>query len=116
MPILVINLDVAVGNRVIMPFSMSIGCPVGYLEDRAGQGTMGLHLRLGDERRRRLGLTCRHVVNHDRPKQANFIQGLRRTSPVSYTRRRSDSLLGDILGTLEAGRDEVPKDVADWYG
>ncbi|KAI1270908.1 hypothetical protein F5Y07DRAFT_393159 [Xylaria sp. FL0933] len=44
------------------------GYPIGYLEDRKGQGTVGLHLRLSENQLSKAvyGLTCRHVVSADR--------------------------------------------------
>ncbi|KAI0435507.1 hypothetical protein F4803DRAFT_557932 [Xylaria telfairii] len=52
-----------IGKR-ILPLLSYIGYPIAYLEDKKGQGTIGLHVKLGDDPKI-YGLTCRHVVwNH----------------------------------------------------
>ncbi|KAK6068605.1 hypothetical protein SCUP234_04747 [Seiridium cupressi] len=53
-------------NPAILPMLSSLGYPVGYFDERPGAATMGLHLRLEDEKPAVYGLTCRHVVYNDR--------------------------------------------------
>lgn len=54
-------------NILALPMlSSSVGYPVGYMRDCDAEGTIGLHLRLGDQNAVLYGLTCRHVVCHDR--------------------------------------------------
>ncbi|KAI2463876.1 hypothetical protein F4781DRAFT_98528 [Annulohypoxylon bovei var. microspora] len=50
----------------VLPLLSLVGSPIAYLENRPGQGTLGLHVKLhGDEST--YGLTCRHVVSRGRP-------------------------------------------------
>jgi len=53
-------------NDVISPMLSSLGYPIAYLEDRRGQGSAGLHLKLGDDESTVYSLTCRHVVGSNR--------------------------------------------------
>ncbi|RYP55221.1 hypothetical protein DL770_010933 [Monosporascus sp. CRB-9-2] len=52
-------------HETMTPMLSSLGYPLGYLEDRKGQGTLGLYLRFEDHAPI-YGLTCRHVVYGDR--------------------------------------------------
>lgn len=52
-------------HTTIQPMLSSPGFPLGYLEDRRDQGTLGLYLRFADHEPI-YGLTCRHVVRGDR--------------------------------------------------
>ncbi|RYP70133.1 hypothetical protein DL771_005645 [Monosporascus sp. 5C6A] len=52
-------------HETMVPMLSSLGYPLGYLEDRKGQGTLGLYLKL-DDHAPIYGLTCRHVVHGDR--------------------------------------------------
>ncbi|KAI1117150.1 hypothetical protein F5Y14DRAFT_457984 [Nemania sp. NC0429] len=89
------------GNTWFEPFSGPLGYPVAYLEDREGQGTMGLHLRLGDESSPVYGLTCRHVVSHDRPrKDAYRVSGEHR----QYHIQGGEYVLNEAIGDLEYAR------------
>ncbi|KAK9414305.1 putative Peptidase S7 domain-containing protein [Seiridium unicorne] len=59
-------------NRTILPMLSSLGYPVGYFDELPGAGTMGLHLRLEDEKPAVYGLTCRHVVYNDRAPEETY--------------------------------------------
>ncbi|RYP91918.1 hypothetical protein DL770_001978 [Monosporascus sp. CRB-9-2] len=52
-------------HETITPMLSSLGYPLGYLEDRKGQGTLGLYLKFEDHAPI-YGLTCRHVVYGNR--------------------------------------------------
>ncbi|RYO83609.1 hypothetical protein DL766_006462 [Monosporascus sp. MC13-8B] len=52
-------------HETMIPMLSSLGYPLGYLEDRRGQGTLGLYLKFKDHTPI-YGLTCRHVVHGDR--------------------------------------------------
>ncbi|RYP51684.1 hypothetical protein DL768_003082 [Monosporascus sp. mg162] len=52
-------------HEIMTPMLSSLGCPLGYLEDREGQGTLGLYLKF-EAHAPIYGLTCRHVVHGDR--------------------------------------------------
>ncbi|RYO73591.1 hypothetical protein DL764_010555 [Monosporascus ibericus] len=52
-------------RETMIPMLSSLGYPLGYLEDRKGQGTPGLYLKF-DGHAPIYGLTCRHVVHGDR--------------------------------------------------
>ncbi|KAI1126683.1 hypothetical protein F5Y10DRAFT_293472 [Nemania abortiva] len=55
----------------ILPLLPYPGYPIAYLEDRKGQGTMGLHVKLGNDPKI-YGLTCRHVVCNDRKAHESY--------------------------------------------
>lgn len=55
----------------ILPFLSYLGYPIAYLEDKKGQGTMGLHVKLGNDPKV-YGLTCRHVVWNDRKAHESY--------------------------------------------
>ncbi|KAI1208240.1 uncharacterized protein F4807DRAFT_461964 [Annulohypoxylon truncatum] len=58
-------------NKTLLPLLSFPGYPVTYSENRRGQGTMGLHIKLqGDDSV--YGLTCRHVVHRDRPAKESY--------------------------------------------
>ncbi|RYO83035.1 hypothetical protein DL764_009522 [Monosporascus ibericus] len=52
-------------HETMTPMLSSLGYPLGYLEDRKGQGTLGLYLKFEDHAPI-YGLTCRHVVHGNR--------------------------------------------------
>ncbi|TRX93636.1 hypothetical protein FHL15_005608 [Xylaria flabelliformis] len=53
-------------SEKILPLLSYTGYPIGYLEEKRGQGTVGLHIKLGADESTIYGLTCRHVVYNDR--------------------------------------------------
>ncbi|GAW18663.1 hypothetical protein ANO14919_081440 [Xylariales sp. No.14919] len=53
-------------SEKILPLLSYTGYPTVYLEDRTGQGTVGLHVKLGADESTVYGLTCRHVVCSNR--------------------------------------------------
>ncbi|KAI1777147.1 hypothetical protein F4818DRAFT_439508 [Hypoxylon cercidicola] len=53
-------------NTLALPMLSSLGYAIGYSEDRMGEGSLGLHLKLGDKNPAVYGLTCRHVVSNSR--------------------------------------------------
>lgn len=53
-------------NRFALPMLSFLGYNIGYSEDGKGEGSVGLHLRLGDKNSAVYGLTCRHVVFNGR--------------------------------------------------
>ncbi|TGJ83882.1 hypothetical protein E0Z10_g4893 [Xylaria hypoxylon] len=61
-------------NEAALPMLSSLGYPIGYLEDLKGQGTVGLHLKLSQDKTSTTfyGLTCRHVVGKDRPIRESY--------------------------------------------
>ncbi|RYC56116.1 hypothetical protein CHU98_g10092 [Xylaria longipes] len=56
-------------NEAALPTLSFSGYPIGYLEDIKGQGTVGLHLKLSQDKTSTVfyGLTCRHVVDKHGP-------------------------------------------------
>ncbi|KAI7781146.1 hypothetical protein LA080_015150 [Diaporthe eres] len=59
-------------NELALPMLSSLGYTIGYAEDRKGEGSLGLHLRLGGENSAVYGLTCRHVVSNGRQPNESF--------------------------------------------
>ncbi|KAI6084290.1 hypothetical protein F4821DRAFT_176193 [Hypoxylon rubiginosum] len=53
-------------NELVIPMLSSLGYPIGYAGEQKAEGSLGLHIRLGDEDPAVYGLTCRHVVSDDR--------------------------------------------------
>ncbi|RWA11233.1 hypothetical protein EKO27_g3846 [Xylaria grammica] len=58
-------------GKHILPLLPYLGYPIAYLEDKKGQGTMGLHVKLGNDPKI-YGLTCRHVVWNDRKAHESY--------------------------------------------
>ncbi|OTA61644.1 hypothetical protein K449DRAFT_445528 [Hypoxylon sp. EC38] len=58
-------------NSILLPLLSFPGYPIAYSEDRRGEGTIGLHVKLhGDASI--YGLTCRHVVSADRAPKDHY--------------------------------------------
>ncbi|XXG94083.1 hypothetical protein Hte_000335 [Hypoxylon texense] len=91
-------------NELSLPMTSSLGYPIGYLsEGRKAEGSLGLHIRLGDHSAV-YGLTCRHVVSNGRPPSASYT--------VSETHRQYHVQAGDngftqCLKKLEAHQTEL---------
>jgi hypothetical protein len=58
-------------NKAVLPMLSSLGYSIAYLEDQPGAGTVGLHLKLGDEKAV-YALICRHFVKNDRNPHTNY--------------------------------------------
>ncbi|KAI0865209.1 hypothetical protein F4860DRAFT_462686 [Xylaria cubensis] len=59
-------------TEVILPLLSHPGYSIAYLEDRPGEGTVGLHIKLGADESTVYGLTCRHVVCGGRAKDESY--------------------------------------------
>ncbi|KAH9893882.1 hypothetical protein F4778DRAFT_748820 [Xylariomycetidae sp. FL2044] len=83
-------------NEDALPLLSHLGYPIGYLEDRKGQGTVGLHLRLEGRQSETpifYGLTCRHVVRHDRAdKEAYTVSGKSRQGHIQANGTEYDNI------------------------
>ncbi|KAI0485359.1 hypothetical protein F4859DRAFT_470722 [Xylaria cf. heliscus] len=55
-------------TEMMLPLLSHPGYSIAYLEDRPGEGTVGLHIKLGADESTVYGLTCRHVVCGGRAK------------------------------------------------
>ncbi|KAF2995435.1 hypothetical protein E8E14_002992 [Neopestalotiopsis sp. 37M] len=60
-------------NEVVLNMLVPTGYPIAYLDGIAGQGTVGLHIRLEGKDSKFYGLTCRHVVSHGREPHESYI-------------------------------------------
>lgn len=59
-------------TEIIRPLLSLPGYSIAYLEDRPGEGTVGLHIKLGADESTVYGLTCRHVVCGGRAKHESY--------------------------------------------
>ncbi|KAJ2989906.1 hypothetical protein NUW58_g3227 [Xylaria curta] len=59
-------------TETILPLLSHPGYSIAYLEDRPGEGTVGLHIKLGADESTVYGLTCRHVVCGGRAKHESY--------------------------------------------
>ncbi|TRX89539.1 hypothetical protein FHL15_009583 [Xylaria flabelliformis] len=59
-------------TKTILPLLSHPGYSIAYLEDRPGEGTVGLHIKLGADESTVYGLTCRHVVCGRRAKHESY--------------------------------------------
>ncbi|KAI0197108.1 hypothetical protein EV127DRAFT_403233 [Xylaria flabelliformis] len=59
-------------TEIILPLLSHPGYSIAYLEDRLGEGTVGLHIKLGADESTVYGLTCRHVVCGGRAKDESY--------------------------------------------
>ncbi|KAJ8129167.1 hypothetical protein O1611_g4464 [Lasiodiplodia mahajangana] len=58
--------------EIILPLLSHPGYSIAHLEDRPGEGTVGLHIKLGADESSVYGLTCRHVVCSGRAKHESY--------------------------------------------
>lgn len=95
-------------NEAILPMLSSLGYTIGYLEDRRGQGTVGLHLSLEDDELTVYGLTCRHVVYNGRaPHETYELSGESR----QYHVQASDLTLSDCLQRLKSIQESLEGEI-----
>ncbi|KAI0502720.1 hypothetical protein F5B22DRAFT_632301 [Xylaria bambusicola] len=59
-------------KKSILPLLSYPGYSIAYLEDRPGEGTVGLHIKLGADNSTVYGLTCRHAVRGGRAKHESY--------------------------------------------
>ncbi|KAI1738731.1 hypothetical protein F4680DRAFT_449845 [Xylaria scruposa] len=83
----------------ILPLSSYTGYAIGYLEDKRGQGTVGLHIKLGADKSTIYGLTCRHVVSNDRAAHESYKPSV---EDRQYHIQANAATFDDILYCLES--------------
>ncbi|KAI1131893.1 hypothetical protein F5Y10DRAFT_285376 [Nemania abortiva] len=86
-------------TEIILPLLSHPGYSIAYLEERPGEGTVGLHIKLGADDSTVYGLTCRHVVCGGRAKHESY-------KPSADDRRYhisgSQGHLGEIQSKLDS--------------
>ncbi|KAL1857559.1 hypothetical protein Daus18300_010317 [Diaporthe australafricana] len=91
-------------NHYALPMLSSLGYIIGYAEDRKAEGSVGLHLRLGDDNPAVYALTCRHVVSNGRePSESYTVSEGHKQHHV----RAGDKGYADCLKKLESYQDEL---------
>ncbi|KAI1815739.1 hypothetical protein GGS20DRAFT_310622 [Poronia punctata] len=105
-------------NAAIEPLLPSLGHPIAYQENRRGEGSAGLHLKLGEDESTVYCLTCRHVVDGDRTVQEMYQFSDKNTQ---YHVRASVTTYSDCLENLERISEdlseviaEIEKAMAEW--
>ncbi|TGJ79857.1 hypothetical protein E0Z10_g8918 [Xylaria hypoxylon] len=87
-------------TKIIQPLLSHPGYSIAYLEDRPGEGTVGLHIKLGADESTVYGLTCRHVVCGGRAKHESY-------KPSADDRRYHISGSQGRLGELQSKLDHL---------
>ncbi|KAI1366397.1 hypothetical protein F5Y08DRAFT_351574 [Xylaria arbuscula] len=86
------------------------GYPIGYLEDRPGQGTVGLHVKLGANHSTVYGLTCRHVVCGNRFRHESYrISGNNRQHHIQANQHMFEGILRDLDALMAAEKILISK-------
>ncbi|POS69320.1 hypothetical protein DHEL01_v212286 [Diaporthe helianthi] len=90
-------------NERALPMLSSLGYTIGYAEDhRKGEGSLGLHLRLGRENSALYGLTCRHVVSNGRqPDESYKVSEEHKQQTRQYHVQAGDKGFSECLKSLE---------------
>ncbi|KAI1144696.1 hypothetical protein F4825DRAFT_445706 [Nemania diffusa] len=86
-------------TEIILPLLSHPGYSIAYLEDRPGEGTVGLHIKLGADESTVYGLTCRHVVCGGRAKYESYKPS---ADDRQYHISGSQGHLGDIQFTFDS--------------
>ncbi|KAI1765222.1 hypothetical protein GGR53DRAFT_465567 [Hypoxylon sp. FL1150] len=94
-------------NKCALPMLSSLGHAIGYAEERVGDGSLGLYIRLGNDTSPVYGLTCRHVVHKGRSPTEAYVPS---EEPKQYHVRGSDRVFRDFLGDLEQQQVELERD------
>ncbi|KAI1812312.1 hypothetical protein GGS20DRAFT_591815 [Poronia punctata] len=125
---LIDNKDQPAIKEKIRPLLSYPGYPVAYLENRSGQGTVGLHVKLvarGEEDADDTvyGLTCRHVVCGNRAAQESYKPSSKdqlSTGHQYYIQANANtfnsiwSSLQDIMETREAQVAYLQRIITEW--
>lgn len=95
-------------NKLALPMLSSLGYPIAYAGDQTGQGSLGLHLRLGDENPAVYGLTCRHVVSNRRPPDESYkVSEGHNQQNKQYHVQASDVGFEDCLKRLQERQEQL---------
>jgi hypothetical protein len=97
-------------TEIIRPLLSHPGYSIAYLEDRPGEGTVGLHIKLGADESTVYGLTCRHVVCGRRAKHESY-------KPSADDRRYHISGSQGHFGELQSKLDtrlRAARETLDW--
>ncbi|KAJ2998337.1 hypothetical protein NUW58_g352 [Xylaria curta] len=105
-------------SKKILPLLSYTGYPIAYLKDRRGQGTVGLHIKLGANESTVYGLTCRHVVYNNRTTHESYKSSAHESYKPSaedrqYHTQANAATFGDILSSLESTIREEEAHVTD---
>lgn len=82
-----------------LPLLSYTGYPIAYLEDRMGQGTVGLHIKLGADELTVYGLTCRHVAYNNRAANESYKPSAENSQ---YHIQANAAMFSKILSGLES--------------
>ncbi|KAI1440302.1 hypothetical protein F5Y02DRAFT_432499 [Annulohypoxylon stygium] len=105
-------------NSELLPLLSFPGYPVAYAEDRPGQGTIGLHIKLHDDESI-YGLTCRHVVHRDRLAEESY-KFSPESEPEYYSQANKDTfeecryLIGQGIEKYEDLKRMISEKVRFW--
>ncbi|KAI0854597.1 hypothetical protein F4860DRAFT_520691 [Xylaria cubensis] len=95
-------------SEKILPLLSYTGYPIAYLKEKAGQGTVGLHIKLGTDESTIYGLTCRHVVYNDRAAHESYKPSAEvRQCHIQANAATFDDILYGLKSTIREQEAEV---------
>ncbi|KAI1288944.1 hypothetical protein F5Y03DRAFT_388951 [Xylaria venustula] len=93
-------------KSAILPLLSYTGWPIAYLENVPGEGTVGLHLKLGADDSTVYGLTCRHVVYNTRAAHESYKPSAEnRQYHIQANADRFFRILSNVESTIQDGKE-----------